>query len=175
MKIAQAIGKGFTRSFQFSGQASRLEYWAFLPVGLALPAATLYAINAFFPNLGLFWNCTAFFGALMPLMAVTRRRLLDTGEAPVWFETPLAALLWCIVSGAAFFSLKDWAFAAWDAGADGPSGFGVFLCLAFGSAILIPIFAQNLLIGFLTGTALFGQMAAPTKHAQDNGNPRHNG
>ena len=167
MGPAQAIRTGLARSFQFSGRASRAEYWWFLPVGISLPVAALVLAKVVAPDLGYFALCAVFLVALVPLMAVTRRRLLDSGETPVWFETPLLALLWSLASGWALLSLSHWAFAQWDAGADGPGGFGVWVTWLLGNAVLIPIFAQQLLLGFVAGIALFGQMAAPTKYSSD--------
>ncbi|NJM84433.1 MAG: DUF805 domain-containing protein [Tabrizicola sp.] len=167
MRPAQAIRTGLARFFRFSGRASRSEYWWFLPVGISLPITALLIARAFASDLGYPALCIVFLVALVPLMAVTRRRLLDSGGAAVWFEAPLAALLWCLASGWALVSLSNWAFAAWDAGADGPAGFGIWIAWLLGNAILIPVFAQNFLVGFVTGIALFGQMAAPTKDSSD--------
>jgi uncharacterized membrane protein YhaH (DUF805 family) len=167
MGPAQAIRTGLAKSLKFSGQASRSEYWWFLPVGVALPICALFIAGAATPELGFFALCVVFLIALIPLMAVTRRRLLDSGEAPVWFETPLIALLWCLGTGWAIVSLSRWARASWDAGADGPTGFGIFVASLLGNAILVPIFTYQLVIGFVTGIALFVQMAAPSRFSSD--------
>jgi uncharacterized membrane protein YhaH (DUF805 family) len=167
MGPTQAIRTGIAKSFQFSGRASRSEYWWFLPVGVALPLVAMLVAQALWPNLGFLARCIIFFATLLPLMAVTRRRLLDSGEAPAWFETPLAALVWSLASGWAIVSLSAWARASWDAGADGPTGFGVFVAWLLGNALLLPIFAQNFVVGFVTGIALFVQMAAPSNKPSD--------
>jgi uncharacterized membrane protein YhaH (DUF805 family) len=167
MGPAQAIRTCIAKSFQFSGRASRAEYWWFLPIGIALPIAALLIVRAIAPNSGYPALCAVFLAALLPLMAVTRRRLLDSGEVSTWFETPLLALLLCIVSGGALVGLSNWALALWDAGADGPSGFGVWIAWLLGNAFLIPVFAQQFLLGSVTGIALFAQMAAPSYHSSD--------
>jgi uncharacterized membrane protein YhaH (DUF805 family) len=167
MGPARAIRTGLARSLQFSGRASSAEYWWFLPVGLALPITALLLARVVAPGLGHLALCVLFLAALVLLMAVTRRRLLDSGETPVWFETPLLALLWCLMSGCAIASLSSWAIAQWEAGADGPSGFGVWMCWLFGHAVLISIFLHHVFLGFVTGIALFGQMAAPTESSSD--------
>jgi uncharacterized membrane protein YhaH (DUF805 family) len=167
MGPAEAIRTGLVRSLEFSGRASRSEYWWFLPVGVALPMGALLLAGAARPELGFLALCAIFLVALIPLMAVTRRRLLDSGEAPVWFETPLTALLWCLGSGWAIVSLSRWARASWDAGADGPAGAGVFVAWLVGHAVLVPTFTYQLVIGFVTGLVLFVQMAAPSKFSSD--------
>ena len=158
----QAIKTCLRKSFQFSGRASRSEYWWFLPVGIALPICALALTRVFAPDIAYLGICAVFLVALLPLMAVTRRRLLDSGEAASWFETPLMALVVVLIAGWGIAFLFEWFSSAIDAGADGPTGFGYFLIWLFGNAILIPVFVQQLLTGFVTGTALFGQMTAPS-------------
>jgi hypothetical protein len=96
-------------------------------------------------------------------MAVTRRRLADTGEPPQQFETPFAALVGFLTCVWAAYSLNKWAFDAWSIGADGPSGFGVMIVWLLGLAAIIPITIKNFLVGLIYGAALFSQMAVPTR------------
>ena len=162
MGPAQAIQTGLAKSFQYSGRASRAEYWWFLPVGALLPVVALAGVQWLAPTASFLLLCGALFAALSPLMAVTRRRLIDSGESTSWFEVPLMALVSFLAAVWALGSLHGWAIAAWDAGADGPAGFAVFILWLLGFAVLVPITAQQFLTGFATGIALFSQMASPS-------------
>jgi uncharacterized membrane protein YhaH (DUF805 family) len=162
MTPLQAIRTCLAKSFQFSGRASRAEYWWFLPIGLALPVAALWLSAATQPNQPVWVHTACAFLGGLPLMAVTRRRLADTGESPHQFETPFAALIGFLACLWAAYSLNKWAFDAWSSGADGPSGFGVMIIWLLGLAAIIPIIIKNFLVGLIYGSALFSQMAAPT-------------
>ena len=80
MRPAQAIKIGFTKSFQFSGRASRSEFWWFVPVALVPPVLA---------NLKMSWSNFEFWGIWrvgilillsLPLIAAMSRRLQDVGE-----------------------------------------------------------------------------------------------
>ncbi|NBZ87641.1 DUF805 domain-containing protein [Stagnihabitans tardus] len=171
MGPAEAIRTGFAKSFQYSGRASRSEYWWFLPVGAALPVAALGTALTLRPDMPfpLLFGLGAL--ALSPLMAVTRRRLLDSGEAPIWFETPLMALVIFCAALWAEVSLNRWAFDLWAQGADGPGGFGVMICWLMGNILLLPILFHQFFVGLITGSALFSQMAAPSRQAPPRSGP----
>jgi uncharacterized membrane protein YhaH (DUF805 family) len=174
MGPAAAIRTCLGKSFDFSGRASRSEYWWFLPVGTLLPIGALAVAQSIAPDLSFPWQCMIFFVSVLPLMAVTRRRLRDGGEDPISFETPLIALIWCMISGWSIVQIYRWASALIDAGADGPAGFGVALTALLGIAVLVPIFALQFCTGLVTGIALFGQMAAPpTVSSQKTGSKRN--
>jgi uncharacterized membrane protein YhaH (DUF805 family) len=165
MGPVQAIAICLRKSFQFSGKASRPEYWWFLPVGTLLPVMAVTSIHWLYPPGSTFLSGAVFVLALLPLMAVTKRRLNDGGGDAVWFETPTISLLYFLAAAWAITGLNNYAFAALDAGADGPSGFGVAAVRWLGLAILVPIALHQFLIGFIYGIALFLKMAVPSKSA----------
>ncbi|GLS88109.1 hypothetical protein GCM10010873_30830 [Cypionkella aquatica] len=163
MGPAQAIGTCLRKSFQYSGRASRAEYWCFLPVGLILPMAALAMLNQAMPDSPTLLRGLVFFLTLSPLMAVTRRRLTDTGEASFWFETPLMALVFALTSVWAIVGLTNWAL---DPLRDGPGMLGVLLIWLTGVCVLIPAFLHQFFLGLITGSALFSQMAAPSRQVK---------
>ena len=167
MRPAQAIGTGLAESFQFSGRASRSECWWFLPIGAVLPILALSSALILAPDLPFPGLCGIFFIAVLPLLAVARRRPLDGGSAPTRFETPLVALMRCLGAGWAIGALDGWARAEWQAAADGPAGVAVFAGYLAGNAILIPVFAHQLVVGFVTGISLFLKMTSPAKPLSD--------
>ena len=162
MRPTQAITTCFRKSLQFSGRASRSEYWWFMPVGVMLPFGALWLAATVVPDATTLALGSIFFLTLLPLMAVTKRRLNDSGRPSTWFETPLMALIFFLAALWAAVSLSGWAYAAWGNGADGPSGFGVMLCWVFGNAILIPMIAYQFFTGLISGSMLFSQMVAPS-------------
>lgn len=161
MGPAQAIATGFARSLQFSGRATRTEYWWFLPAGLALPCAALWLLFLLAPEAGFAAGAATVLSALVPLMAVTRRRLADTGAGPVGFEIPTMALVGFLAAIWAIRTLTGWAFGLIDT-ADGPSGLVVAILWLLGMAVLIPTLLHQFLTGFVYGTTLFGQMITPS-------------
>ena len=163
MGPAQAIRTCLRKSFQYSGRASRAEYWWFLPVGLALPMAALCLLDQANPAAPTLLLGMVFFLALSPLMAVTRRRLTDTGEASAWFETPLMALVFVLALMWAIVGLTNWAVVTLDDGADSPGGFGILILWLVGLCVLVPAFLHQFFSGLMTGSALFSQMAAPSR------------
>jgi uncharacterized membrane protein YhaH (DUF805 family) len=106
MGPAQAIETCIKKSFKFSGKASRPEYWWFLPIGVLLPIAALAALQWLYPSLSSLLLGVVFLIALLPLMSVTKRRLTDSGENGVWFETPLVALVLFLAAIWAITGLK---------------------------------------------------------------------
>jgi uncharacterized membrane protein YhaH (DUF805 family) len=158
----QAIKTCFAKSFQFSGRARRAEYWWFLPTGLSVPVSALWLQNMLWPDLHGLLRIAVFLFALLPLMAVTSRRLVDTGEAAIGFEIPAKALILFLVTCWGLGALSDWFDTALIAGADGPSGFGMMLVFLLGAVFILPFAIVQLCVGFASGSALFGQMTAPS-------------
>ncbi|MGV8988429.1 MAG: DUF805 domain-containing protein [Cypionkella sp.] len=171
MGLAQAIRTGFAKSFQYSGRASRSEYWWFLSVGVSLPLAALGMMEVFLPTSPVALRGGVGFLMLSPLMGVTKRRLSDSGEDAMWFETPLSALVFFLLALWGAVSLSNWAFASWTEGADGPDGFAVLIAWLLGNCILIPVVLHQFFVGLITGCALFSQMAAPSRQAVKNPGP----
>ena len=158
------------KSFNFSGRASRSEHWWFLPAGVALPVCALIIAQRAAPDHSFPALSVIFFLALLPLMAITRRRFLDSAESVRWFEIPLMALLGCLASGWAIGALFEWTGAVLDSRTDGPPDFvvvSVIFVWLLGAIVLIPVFLRQSFLGFVSGSALFGQMAAPSDSLSD--------
>lgn len=166
MGPAQAIRTCFAKSFQYSGRASRAEYWWFLPVGLFVPVAALMLLNEANPDTPTLLRGLVFFLTLSPLMAVTRRRLTDTGEGSTWFETPLMALVFVLALVWAMVGLTHWALDPLQDGANGPGVLGILIILLVGFSVLVPAFLHQFFLGLMTGSALFSQMAAPSRQVK---------
>lgn len=171
MSPIQAITTCLRKSFQFSGRASRSEYWWFLPIGIVVPFTALWFLASLRPDTSTFALGSTFFLTLSPLMAVTKRRLNDAGSPSTWFETPLMALAFFLAALWASVSLTNWAFGAWENGADGPAGFGVMIFWGLGHLVLIPVILQQFFVGLITGSALFSQMASPSRSATKSHGP----
>lgn len=160
MKLSFAIRSGLTGALRFRGRASRAEYWLFLPVGLLLPAAAVAILGLIGAPFGAI--LIAGVAALLPLIAVTCRRALDSGEAPEATLQPTMDLLLLLLTvwlgyrtiPPLWLSLAD---------ADGPAGFSIAVTLW--AAILIFTAAAFYLFvtGLVRGTALFSQMAEPSQ------------
>lgn len=160
MTLTDAVKTCFRKYVTFSGRATRPEYWLFLPVGclwlvLAHGIATILGVEP--------WAYIAIMTvALLPLLAVTTRRLRDSGEDLVGVRIPTQALVGFIAFSWATIEFHIW----WMTGmalSDGPAGFGLMI---FGWCVM-PILGfgaiRFFLLGLLTGPALFAQMASPSK------------
>jgi uncharacterized membrane protein YhaH (DUF805 family) len=91
---------------QVKGRAHRKEFWTFTLINLAIYAVLLILYDV----LELEWMATAIliFGLLIlvPSIAVTVRRLHDTGRSGAWylvnfipFIGPILLLGWCLLAG----------------------------------------------------------------------------
>ena len=102
----QAIKACLAKSFQFSGRASRAEFWWFGPLWLVVSLALTYKILAPVKHFASHETLAAFLMlcvAAIPLLSVTVRRLHDTGRTArslVLVPIPFLALV------AAFFVLE---------------------------------------------------------------------
>jgi len=79
--FGEAISRGFTNYFTFSGRASRPEYWWWMLFTFLL---------GLIPFAGLV--------TLIPTLAVTSRRLHDIGKSGWWQLLPVALIGWTICS-----------------------------------------------------------------------------
>lgn len=157
MGPAQAIRTCFAKSFQFSGRACRSEYWLFLLPGLALPLASFFVLSLSFPTLPVAQNLLLAAPALLPLAAVTSRRLADVGHPTEDMYLPLGALIAFLIGGVAIDGFGAWAGARIDA-AGSPGSFFLGLMLA---PVFLPLLAAIIavfLVGLFSGASLFGQM-----------------
>ncbi len=74
-----ALGK----YFQFSGRSRRSEFWGFLLVTFLFTGAAMFWDNVFSRN-GDFFESMVDLAFLIPSMAVSARRLHDTGRSGWW-------------------------------------------------------------------------------------------
>jgi uncharacterized membrane protein YhaH (DUF805 family) len=79
--FGEAISRGFTNYFTFSGRASRPEYWWWMLFTFLVSIIPLSILVTFIPSL-----------------AVTSRRLHDIGKSGWWQLLPVALIGWTICS-----------------------------------------------------------------------------
>jgi uncharacterized membrane protein YhaH (DUF805 family) len=99
MGAAQAIRTGLAKSFQFSGRASRSEFWWFLAFTFFLPLSIgamldrlIFGHNIFKDD-GIAYLTEAFFLLTFPASAaVTARRLQDRSLPGIWAAVALVLL-----------------------------------------------------------------------------------
>ncbi|MFD1881975.1 DUF805 domain-containing protein [Paracoccus pacificus] len=160
MNITSAITAGFAGTFRWKARATRAEYWLFLPVGLLLPALTMTAVTALGFGVGI--AIVAGLAALLPLVAVTSRRALDTGATIAATLEPTLDLIgligWVWLTRMTGTSL----YAALNA-ADGPAGFGTMWLFLITMPVMVLIGLSIFLRGLIRGAALFSQMAEPSQ------------
>ncbi|MGJ8594284.1 DUF805 domain-containing protein [Sulfitobacter sp.] len=162
MGPSEAIKKGLKKSLQYSGRAARPEYWWFLPAGLALPFSWLWLSSPSLFNVEPLIRLLGSAVLISPLVAVTTRRLRDSGAHISGVTVPLTALIGLCLSLSLMISLHTWVTGLWSKGADGPAGFGVMILYWLGVIPLFLLSLRNLVLGLMTGSALFSQMAAPS-------------
>jgi uncharacterized membrane protein YhaH (DUF805 family) len=98
MGPAQAIRTGLAKSFQFSGRASRAEFWWFAPCGFALPALVIglgYPRVTDHETVAPVLLAAAI--AALPVSAVSVRRLHDADKSGFVF---LSGLVSTFITGA---------------------------------------------------------------------------
>ncbi|MBJ2150464.1 DUF805 domain-containing protein [Paracoccus sp. IB05] len=158
MRLAQAIKTGFLRSFRFSGRASRSEYWLFLLPGLALPLTAFALLRGAVPDITVPQSLGLAAFTLLPLAAVTSRRLADSNTDPADMRLPMGLLVVFLISlnlGDGFFG----SFMATLALLDGPGGFGFFLFYGPLLLLVLALTCLSFLAGAFSGASLFGHMA----------------
>jgi uncharacterized membrane protein YhaH (DUF805 family) len=109
MTFTQAVRSALRNYATFSGRARRSEYWWFylftVLVGLATSGVDA-ALNTSFNNEIGVVGTIANLALLLPSLAVTARRLHDTGRTGWWMVLPVAPILALLVTGfAAAFSM----------------------------------------------------------------------
>ena len=104
MTFTQAVGSVLSNYVTFSGRARRAEYWWFylftILVGLATSIIDAALDTAFNNEIGIVGTVTSL-GLLLPTMAVTARRLHDTGRTGWWMLLPVVPLFATITVAAA--------------------------------------------------------------------------
>lgn len=81
--IWQNFMLALSKYFQFSGRSRRSEFWGFLLVTLLFTGAAMFWDNVFSRN-GDFFENMVDLAFLIPSMAVSARRLHDTGRSGWW-------------------------------------------------------------------------------------------
>lgn len=158
--LARNAARCLIRSLDFSSRASRREYWCFLPVGIALPV--LAALLARLSGMSPLFATTFAVPALLPLAAVTARRLADSGARPSGVLAPSMDLAGLFLSCVALEAAHD-AFVPFLNASDGPAGAaihaGYLLVMAFAGLLAL----RFLISGLITGLPLVSQMAEPSR------------
>ena len=109
MTFTQAVRSALGNYVTFSGRARRSEYWWFylftILVSLATSGVDSVLSNAFDNEIGIV-NTIASLALLLPSLAVTARRLHDTGRTGWWMVLPVVPVLATVVVGfAALFTV----------------------------------------------------------------------
>ena len=113
MGPAQAIRTGFAKSFQFSGRASRAEFWWFAPVPVIVVLTTFAVadVSSIFEKPAVLYSLLfAVFPVLsLAMISAGARRLADTSSRLKWpFQaTMLTALTAYTVSGTVIVTLEQ--------------------------------------------------------------------
>lgn len=160
MNITTAIIKGLTGTLRWQGRARRAEYWLFLPFGLLLPVLAMAGAQAL--GYGGWVSVLAGLALLMPLVAVTCRRALDSGATIAATLTPATDLL-AFLAGVWLTQQLGTALLAGLQHEDGPAGFGLMILFVIVMPVMAAITFRFFLSGLLHGSALFSQMAAPSQ------------
>lgn len=99
MNFIDAIKTGLRKYADFTGTATRPEFWWFV-LFVALGAALLGALNISSSDSTLYLGTTLSsvwsIATLLPFLAVTARRLRETDRSPwnlFWFLVPIAGLI----------------------------------------------------------------------------------
>ncbi len=110
MGPAQAIRTGLAKSFQFSGRASRTEFWWFAPVASVPPV--LGGTQLSWDNIDLWgiWRVGVLILLGLPLIAAMSRRLQDMGEPghQALFPFMPFVFLWIGYQAIYWFSVATW-------------------------------------------------------------------
>ena len=161
MSFTDAIKTCVHKYVTFSGRASRPEYWWFLPVGILFPTLTVLAAYTVAPVIDPLISISIAALTLLPLVAVTTRRLRDTGEHAQGLMIPLNALISLVTLSYVWHLFHTWAVNGL-ALSDGTSGFGLMVLWLLGSCFFAAFAIRFLMLGLITGAALFSQMAMPS-------------
>ena len=162
MGLIQAIKTCLIKSFQTSGRAARAEYWLFLLPGLALSVAAFAVLRACFPTLTTLQTLLFSIPGLLPLAAVTARRLADCGQSPDDIFMPTGALILFLTGLVALEAAFAWIESTLTR-IDGPSVIFLVLTLAPFLLTLFAAIAVVFFAGITAGASLFGHMALPSQ------------
>jgi uncharacterized membrane protein YhaH (DUF805 family) len=138
----EAVVSFFRKYFQFSGRATRSEYWwpqlLNFVVGLMIGFAGVFAAGAtgmhnalFIDSMTTLWNLAI----VVPLLALAVRRLHDVGFSGWWLLGPIATGFFAVIVLVPALTLGS--MAAVDEGALILSGLLVLACLGFSVFIFV--------------------------------------
>ena len=88
--FAQAISRGFRNYFNFSGRATRAEYW-WWGLFIVLVSIVLQVVDTLFGEVGQWVSLLVQLAVLLPSLALGARRLHDINRAGWW------QLLWFVL------------------------------------------------------------------------------
>jgi uncharacterized membrane protein YhaH (DUF805 family) len=118
VSFADAVRDGFSKYVTFSGRSSRSAYWWWALFGL-LAVVAAYIVDAILGTFPLFYAILAL-GLLLPNLAVTIRRLHDTGRSGWWILIALIPFVGGIVL-LVFTLLASEGPNQWGSAPDGPA------------------------------------------------------
>jgi uncharacterized membrane protein YhaH (DUF805 family) len=118
VSFADAVRDGFSKYVTFSGRSSRSAYWWWALFGL-LAVVAAYIVDAILGTFPLFYAILAL-GLLLPNLAVTVRRLHDTGRSGWWILIALIPFVGGIVL-LVFTLLASEGPNQWGSAPDGPA------------------------------------------------------
>lgn len=107
MTCGQAYLSGWKETFNFSGRASRRQFWTFFLINVLIAAAPVaaWSLATFVdPHYGLLSFVVISFAALwlllmaLPLLAVGCRRMHDIGRSGIWFVLGVIIPWFAIIS-----------------------------------------------------------------------------
>ncbi|MFN5997938.1 MAG: DUF805 domain-containing protein [Paracoccaceae bacterium] len=110
MGPARAIRTGLVKSFQFSGRASRTEFWWFAPVALIPPVVGGTQLSLDNIDFWGIWRVGVLILLGLPLIAAMSRRLQDMGEPGHQALLPFMpfVFLWVGYQAIYWFSVATW-------------------------------------------------------------------
>ena len=151
----QAMRNGILKTFQFSGRASRSEFWYFAPVAVLPVILGLYLVPWHKIELFGIWRWLGVMVLGLPLLSAGWRRINDTGENGQMILLPFMPiiLLWVGYQAILWFAVGT-AFV----------GVGVVgMVIGFGTLfMLFPLYFAALLISFISLGPVIGQLVLPS-------------
>ncbi|MDU7335876.1 MAG: DUF805 domain-containing protein [Klebsiella pneumoniae] len=87
MTYGQAYLSGWKETFNFSGRASRQQFWTFFLINVLIAAAPVAA-----------WSLATLVDPHFPLLAVGCRRMHDIGRSGIWFVLGVIIPWFAIIS-----------------------------------------------------------------------------
>ncbi len=152
MGPAQAIRTGFAKSFQFSGRASRAEFWWFAPVALIPPIVGGTQMSWNNIDFSGIWRVGVLMLLSLPLVSAMSRRLQDMGKPGHQALCPFMPFVffWLGYQAIYWFSFATWM-----------TGIGVILSILALFAFGLIYFATAVASLFVTAS-IIGMMLVPS-------------